>query len=76
MKRTTIFLGDRDRAIIKRVREHYGTGTDSAAIRFALRALDDADRFQEADWNRESAVENLLEVDSGAFDEDESDDVR
>lgn len=43
MKRTTIHLGDKDHAAIKLIREQYGMDTDSAAIRFALRIMADAE---------------------------------
>ena len=39
MKRTTIWLDEKDRIAIERIRELYGLKTDSAAIRFALRIL-------------------------------------
>ena len=44
MKRTTIFLGDGDRAAIKTIQDRYGVSTDSDAIRLALRILAEADR--------------------------------
>ena len=39
VKRTTIFLGDEDRAAIRAIQERYGVSTDSDAIRLALRVL-------------------------------------
>jgi Arc/MetJ family transcription regulator len=39
VKRTTIFLGDEDRAAIRAIQERYGVSTDSDAIRLALRIL-------------------------------------
>jgi Arc/MetJ family transcription regulator len=42
MKRTTIFLGDEDRAAIRKVQQRYGVSTDSDAIRLGLRVLAEA----------------------------------
>lgn len=39
MRRTTIWFDETDRKAIKAIREKYGVGTDSAAIRLALRIL-------------------------------------
>ena len=39
MKRTTIWLDEKDKAAIKEIRELYGLESDSAAIRFSLRVL-------------------------------------
>jgi hypothetical protein len=39
MKRTTIWLEDRDREAMRRIRERWGLGTDSDAIRVAVRTL-------------------------------------
>jgi len=38
-KRTTIWLRNKDREAIRAIRERYGSESDSAAIRFALRIL-------------------------------------
>lgn len=37
MDRTTLFLGAADRDAIRQIRERWGFGSDSAAIRFAVR---------------------------------------
>jgi len=42
MQRTSIFLGDDDRAAIRTIQERYGVSTDSDAIRLALRVLAEA----------------------------------
>jgi len=39
MKRTTVWLGEQDKQAIKKIRAVYGTNSDSAAIRLALRIL-------------------------------------
>jgi hypothetical protein len=39
VQRTSIFLGDEDRAAIRAIQERYGVSTDSDAIRLALRVL-------------------------------------
>lgn len=39
MNRTTIFLGDADRDAIRLIRERWGVGSDSAAMRLALRVV-------------------------------------
>jgi Arc/MetJ-type ribon-helix-helix transcriptional regulator len=39
MKRTTIWLGEKDKEAIREIRELYGLESDSAAIRFSLRVL-------------------------------------
>lgn len=39
MQRTSIFLGDEDRAAIRTIQDRYGVSTDSDAIRLALRIL-------------------------------------
>lgn len=39
MKRTTIWLNEKDKGAIKKIQEMYGLGSGSAAIRFALRVL-------------------------------------
>ncbi len=39
MKRTTIFLGDADRAAIQAIKDRYGISSDSDAIRLALRLI-------------------------------------
>ncbi len=39
MKRTTIFLGDADRAAIQTIKDRYGISSDSDAIRLALRVI-------------------------------------
>ncbi len=39
MKRTTIFLGDPDRAAIQTIKDRYGISSDSDAIRLALRVI-------------------------------------
>ena len=39
MNRTTIFLGDADRDAIRVIRERWGVGSDSAAMRLALRVV-------------------------------------
>lgn len=39
MNRTTIFLGDADREAIRLIRERWGVGSDSAAMRLALRVV-------------------------------------
>ncbi|HEX6293467.1 MAG TPA: hypothetical protein VFZ66_30075 [Herpetosiphonaceae bacterium] len=39
MKRTTIFLGDADRAAIQTIKDRYGVSSDSDAIRLALRVI-------------------------------------
>jgi len=44
-KRTTIWLADADREAIRRVREKWRLDTDSAAIRFAIRVLAQAERL-------------------------------
>ena len=43
MKRTTIYLAEIDRVAIKMIRKLYGMDTDSAAIRFAIRVMANAD---------------------------------
>lgn len=42
MRRTSIFVGDEDRAAIRAIRQRYGVSTDSDAIRLALRVLAEA----------------------------------
>jgi hypothetical protein len=42
MKRTTIFLADKDREAIRAIQERFGVATDSDAIRLALRVLAEA----------------------------------
>ena len=39
MKRTTIFLGDADRAAIQVIKDRFGISSDSDAIRLALRVI-------------------------------------
>lgn len=39
VQRTSIFLGEEDRAAIRTIQERYGVSTDSDAIRLALRVL-------------------------------------
>lgn len=39
MNRTTVFLGDADREAIRLIRERWGVGSDSAAMRLALRVV-------------------------------------
>ena len=39
VKRTSIFLGDEDRAAIHNIQKRFGVSTDSDAIRLALRVL-------------------------------------
>ena len=39
VQRTSIFLGEEDRAAIRAIQERYGVSTDSDAIRLALRVL-------------------------------------
>jgi Arc/MetJ-type ribon-helix-helix transcriptional regulator len=39
MKRTTIWLDEKDKVAIREIRELYGLESDSAAIRFSLRVL-------------------------------------
>lgn len=39
MDRTTIFLDEADRTAIRLIRERWGVGSDSAAIRLAVRVL-------------------------------------
>jgi hypothetical protein len=39
MQKTTIYLEDRDRQAIKEIMDRYGSTSESAAIRFAVRAL-------------------------------------
>lgn len=39
MKRTTIFLGEPDRAAIQTIKDRYGVSSDSDAIRLALRVM-------------------------------------
>ncbi len=46
MKRTTIFLGDADRAAIQAIKDRYGISSDSDAIRFALRVIARVDNPQ------------------------------
>lgn len=40
MKRTTIWLDEKDDAAIEAIKKHYGLGTKSDAIRMALRELE------------------------------------
>lgn len=42
MQRTSIFLGDEDRAAIRTIQERFGVSTDSDAIRLALRVMAEA----------------------------------
>lgn len=39
VQRTSIFLGDEDRAAIRMIQQRFGVSTDSDAIRLALRVL-------------------------------------
>lgn len=48
MQRTSIFLGDKDRAAIRVIQERYGVSTDSDAIRLALRVLAEAKEIRMA----------------------------
>jgi len=45
-RRTTIWLADADREAIRRIREKWRLDTDSAAIRFAIRVLAQAERLE------------------------------
>jgi len=47
MRKTTIWLNEKDRQAIKVIRKQYGVATNSAAIRLALRLL----AFQELGIN-------------------------
>jgi hypothetical protein len=54
MKRTTIHIGDTDRAAIALVRAAYGCSSDSAAIRLAVRIV--------ADLTDQRPREDLLQI--------------
>ena len=45
-RRTTIWLADVDREAIRRIRERWRLDTDSAAIRFAIHVLAQAERLE------------------------------
>jgi hypothetical protein len=45
-QRTTLWLDDRDRAAIAAIRERFGCGSATDAVRLALRLLAESERVQ------------------------------
>jgi Arc/MetJ family transcription regulator len=55
MKKTTVYLDESDYEALALIQEHYGTKSESAALRLALRMLADQLKKGEASHVRRSA---------------------
>jgi hypothetical protein len=71
VQRTSIFLGDEDRAAIRMIQDRFGVSTDSVAVRLALRVLAQAKELSISPLPREVA-HHEGEVRNGEAEEDGS----